>query len=224
MTSSSGTSSDRRRPRPLERHEARQDLRRDLHPREHRLVAERVAHEHGEAEGQVGDVGERPPGRDSERRQCGEDRLLEMPGQLRALLVVELGDADDRGCPRRPAPAAAPFEAVGQAGALGEHPLADQGDRLRGRVAVLRRRLHACVDLVAQAGHPDHVELIEVGGVDRAELHPLEQRHPLVLGELQDAVVEVKPGELAVQVQRGVVVVLRGRRLPGRAPRPRAAR
>ena len=37
---------------------------------------------------------------------------------------------------------------------------------------------------------------------DRAELHALEQRHARVLGELQHAVVEVEPRELAVEVER----------------------
>src|SRR5207244_634143 len=54
-----------------------------------------------------------------------------------------------------------------------------------------------------QAGDAHHVELIQVGRVDRAELDPLEQRHALVLGQLQHAVVEVQPRELAVQIQRG---------------------
>ncbi len=93
--------------RLLERDEARQDLGRHLHAREHRLLADRVAHEHGEAEGQVGDVGERAPGRDRQRRQRREDRLLEVPGELRAALVVELARRRPRGCRARPAPGAA---------------------------------------------------------------------------------------------------------------------
>ena len=53
--------------------------------------------------------------------------------------------------------------------------------------------------------------------VDRAELHALEQRDARVLGELQHAVVEVEPGELAVEVQRRArsrsTAALRRRRL-----------
>ena len=62
----------------------------------------------------------------------------------------------------------------------------------------------AGVDLVVQAGHADHVELVEVRRPDGGELHPLEQRHPRVLGELQHAVVEVHPGQLAVDEQGGI--------------------
>jgi len=63
----------------------------------------------------------------------------------------------------------------------------------------------------------NHVELIEVGGVDGEELEALHQRHARVLGELEHALVEVKPGELAVDVERAVA----GGRAP---PRPRQAR
>ena len=33
------------------------------------------------------------------------------------------------------------------------------------------------VELVEEPGDPDHEELVEVGGVDRAEAEPLQQRH-----------------------------------------------
>ena len=101
------------------------------------------------------------------------------------------------------------FEAVGQPPAQLEHALADQGDRLGGDTPVLAGVLDARVDLVVQAGDANHVVLVEVGRVDRAELDALEQRTRLVLGELQHAVVEVQPGQLAVDVQRGVVAVVR---------------
>ena len=39
--------------RLIELDEARQDLGRHLHPREDRLVRERIAHEHGQAQRQV---------------------------------------------------------------------------------------------------------------------------------------------------------------------------
>ena len=77
------------------------------------------------------------------------------------------------------------------------------------------------LDLVVQAGHPDHVELVEVVLVDRAELDPLEQRHDRVLGELQDPVVEVHPRDLAVEVEGAG---RRGRDRARRRPRRRSAR
>jgi hypothetical protein len=54
------------------------------------------------------------------------------------------------------------------------------------------------------AGHANHEELVEVGGEDRQELAALDQRQRLVLGQLQDAVVEVQPGQLPVEVELGV--------------------
>ena len=39
-------------------------------------------------------------------------------------------------------------------------------------------------ELVVQSGHTDHEELVEVGGEDGEELHPLEQRQQIILDEL----------------------------------------
>ena len=54
-------------------------------------------------------------------------------------------------------------------------------------------------DLVEQAGDPDHEELVEVRREDRAELDPLEQRLVGVGGEVEDALVQVEPRQLAVE-------------------------
>ena len=197
-----------RRPWPLQRDEARQDLGRHLHAREHRLVGHGIAHEHAEAERQVRDVRERPPGGDRQRRQRREDHLLEVPGQLRALLVVELVHGDRRGCRARPARGAGAL----RSSAVSRPPSSSTRSRISaivsdGDAPVVAGLLDAGVDLVVQTGDAHHEELVEVRRVDRAELHALEQRHPLVLGQLQHALVEVQPGQLAVQVERGVVQV-----------------
>ncbi len=84
---------------------------------------------------------------------------------------------------------------------------ADLVQRLRGPAPVLQRLVDPGLDLVVQAGDADHEELVEVRGRDRAELEPLEQRHRVVLGELEHARVELQPGELAVEEQRGRVEV-----------------
>src|SRR4051794_41456509 len=52
--------------------------------------------------------------------------------------------------------------------------------------------------LAFEAGHPDHVEFVEVARRDRQEAQPLQQRVPLVLGLRQDALVEGEPGQLAI--------------------------
>ena len=56
----------------------------------------------------------------------------------------------------------------------------------------------ALAHLAGEAGDADHEELVEIGGRDRQEAHALEQRMVRVLRFLEDAAVELQPGELAV--------------------------
>ena len=79
----------------------------------------------------------------------------------------------------------------------------DPLEHLGGEQAVGAARVDPRLDLVVDAGDADHEELVEVGDEDRQELHALDQRQRLVLGELEHAVVEVEPRELAVDEQPG---------------------
>ncbi len=106
-----------------------------------------------------------------------------------------------------------PVEGARLAVAQVDDPLAQLVDHLRRRPAVRARVAEAGVDLVVQAGDADHEELVEVRAEDRRELQPLEQRLVGLLGELEDALVERQPGELAVVVELGIVEVGRRRRL-----------
>ena len=54
-------------------------------------------------------------------------------------------------------------------------------------------------DPALEPGDPDHEELVEVAGEDREEAGPLEQRHARVRGELEHPLVELQPGDLAVE-------------------------
>ena len=56
----------------------------------------------------------------------------------------------------------------------------------------------AGLGLADQAGDADRVEFIQVGGADRQEAHAFQQRVAGVLRLLHHAVVEVEPGEFAV--------------------------
>jgi len=88
---------------------------------------------------------------------------------------------------------------------LCRHPLHYLLDRLRGGEAVGTARVDPGLHLVVQAGDAHHEELVLVRRPDGEELGALEQRHLLVLGQLEHAVVEVEPGELPVRVERCVV-------------------
>ena len=81
----------------------------------------------------------------------------------------------------------------------------DLGKLLRRRAAVGRHRGDAGLRLADQAGDANGVELVEVGGADRDEAHALQQRMARVLRFLDDAVVEVEPGQLAVDEAVGAV-------------------
>jgi hypothetical protein len=186
-----------------DRHEARQHLLRHLHARERLQPADRVAHDDAEREREVGDVGERPSQPDRQRRQDREDLAAEALVERRSLLVRDVADADD---PDPVLGQLGPQLAVEHRALAGDvlaHRLPDRVDRLARRAPVLQRRLDPGVDLVVQARDADHEELVEVGGDDRAELHALEQRDALVLGQLEHALVELEPRQLAVEVQGG---------------------
>ena len=67
---------------------------------------------------------------------------------------------------------------------------------------VLAQHLDAGEMLAFQTGHPDHVELVEVARRNRQETQPLQERVPQIVGFGEDALVEGKPGQLAVDKAR----------------------
>ena len=200
--------------------EATEQLLRHLDPGDDLGRALGVAQQDPEAEREVRDVGERPAEADHQRRQRRED------------LVVEAG-VDLARAPRSVAVSSETIRIPSSSSAGRSVP---SKQRLR-RPSSSRTRAWIDVDLFARAeavgaagvdpglelveqpGDPDHEELVEVRGVDRAEADPLEQRHLRVLGQLQHPLVEVEPGELAVEVERWIVdqaIVLPPLRPPAR--------
>ena len=99
------------------------------------------------------------------------------------------------GCTSRPHVGVAPAQLA--------RALGDAFECLARRQAVGAAGVDSGVHHVVEPGHADHEELVEVRRVDGEELDPLEQRDRLVLGQLQHALVELEPGELAVGVQLG---------------------
>ena len=81
--------------------------------------------------------------------------------------------------------------------------LRDVGQHVVRGAADVRRHGEAGVDAALQAGDAHHEELVEVRGEDREEVRALEHRQPRVLGELEHALVEREPAELAVEVALG---------------------
>jgi hypothetical protein len=88
----------------------------------------------------------------------------------------------------------------------GEH-FAALRDLLARRAAVDGGGVDAGGDLLLEPADAFHEEFIQVVADDGQELDPLQQRRAWVVRLVQDALVEREPGQLAVQVQAGVVEV-----------------
>ena len=160
---------------------------------------ERVAHHDGEVERETRDVGERVRRVHRERRQHREDLLQEHRGQPLLLLVggcLPPQHLDPFGTQRG---AHLGVEDLGAA----QHQLVaacpDAIEHLARHQAAGGPHRDAGGDPPLEAGDPHHEELVEVAREDRQELGALEQRQLAVLGELEDALVEGEPGQLAVQ-------------------------
>ena len=152
------------------------------------------------------------PGIDRQRGEHREDPLLERLDHELLVVVVELVPArqpDPVGGQRRD-------DAVEEEALLAQHqaldPVAHLEQLLARGAAVGRGGADPGRHLLLQAGDADLEELVEVLAEDGQELGPLEQRHLLVLGEREHPLVEVEPGELAVEVPR--LVVRRSSRRP----------
>ncbi len=67
-----------------------------------------------------------------------------------------------------------------------------------GHIALVVNRLFFELGKVGQATHAHHKEFVEVGLEDRDELKALEQRHGLIKGLVEHAVVKAQPAELSI--------------------------
>ena len=92
-------------------------------------------------------------------------------------------------------------------------PTPDHGQLLAGTEPVDAAGAHPRRDLVLQRRDPDLVELVEQLREDGEELHPLEQRLAVVLGQVEQTGAEVEPRLLAVGealVPEGLDLLVRG--------------
>ena len=188
-------------PTLADRDEARQLLG-HLHAREALLARVGVARQHAEAQREPRDVRERLARPDAERRQHREDLALVEAVELGQLLALAVGHPADVDALRRERRS---DDLPPEARQLARQPLdprADRGERLARRQPVVRAHREARGGLIHQPRDAHHEELVQVRGEDRAELDALEQRHALVRGQLQHALVEVEPRQLAVEQRR----------------------
>ncbi len=191
-----------------QRHEALED-RWHLDPGEVLGAQLGMPDEDGEVQREPGDVGERVGRVDRERREHREDALLEQPLAVLLLLAVELVPAEQLD----------PFLAQARAATVprerprlalhqlpGRRP--DVLEHLAGQHAGGGAYGDPRGDPALETGHAHHEELVEVAAEDRQEPGPLQERQRVVLGQLEHALVEPQPRELAVE--EPVVVLLDG--------------
>ena len=187
--------------------------RRDLEPGEVLLAGAGVAQQHGEVEGQARDVGEGVGGVDGQRGEHRVDLVAEVAGEPLGLALVEVLPVDDLDIVLGQAGADVLLPQGGLAGRELLGAAGDLGDDLVGVEPGGAHGGDAGLDAAHEPGHAHHVELVEVGGEDRQEPGPLQQGQVPVLGLLQDALVEVHPGQLAVGEAVGEAVQGRQARL-----------
>ena len=164
-----------------------------LDPGDPLLVVGRIDDAQHQVEAEIRDVGERVALVDRQRRQDREDGsrvdLVEVVpvgvGQRVPVVDQDAGVAQER------------FDPVGEdtvlAGHQGRHAGSDGGQLLTGAETVGRAGPQAGRHLVLEPGHPHLEELVEALGEDGQELHPLEERLPLVVGQVEEPVGELGP-------------------------------
>ena len=166
-----------------------------------------ASQDHGEAHREVGDVRERAAEPEHQRGQGREDLALEEPSEL----CLHPAPGSSTEIRRIPCSASAGRRSRATHEAMrprcADHPLPHGVDLVARAHAVGGSRVHPGLDLVVQGGHPDHEELVQIGLPDGGEADPLQKGYRDVLGQLEDPVVEVQPGQLAVEVERGVLEV-----------------
>jgi len=185
--------------RCFQREEPRQS-RRELDPCESPFTRERVPHHHRQIQGEIRDVREWMRRIDRQRREDGEDSLIEQCSRCIALSFVGVAprDHDDSCSGECRQQTAAPELLLARNEQLG--PLGDLLQLAERRSSVGRWRRHVRRDLVLQGRDAYLEEFVEVARDDRGELAALEERRRRLLGEDEHPLVEVKPAQFAVEV------------------------
>ena len=198
-----------RRPRARQAHEAL-DLRRQADQRLQRLAVARPHQLERQREAEIGNEGERMRRIDRERRQHREDAAEEMFLQPFAIGLGDVGGLDDDDADVLDLARATRASAAAARSSSSVTRSLIFGELLGGRQPVLRQRRDAGAHLPAQAGDAHHEEFVEIIGGDRQEAQLLEQRMIAVRRLLQNAAVELQPGQFAIDE-----ALRRGRQLVG---------
>ena len=166
--------------------------RRHLDPGKAHVVPDGVADHHGEVQREVRDVGKGVRRIHGQRCEDGKDPRLEFGGEVVAICIVEIansGNTDTLLLQGRGNPPRKELRAAVQQGA---RPLVDGAQLLTGGHAVGRGLGKGCVHLLLEAGDPDLEKLVHALAEDGEEAHAFQQRQRLILGDRQDAVVEIE--------------------------------
>ncbi len=173
------------------------DLRRQGQQRHQRPAIVAALQLQDRREAAVGNERKRMRRIDGERRQDREDLVDEILVEPRTLGLGELARLDDgdTGLAQLVLQVGPHLLLVGH---QDRGALADRHQLVGRRHAVVAQQGRPGLQHVDQAGHADHVELVEDAGGDRQEAHALEQRMALVAGLLEHAHVEGQPRQFAI--------------------------
>ena len=171
----------------------------NLDPGEHQTAnAAGAGQQHTDVQRQVGDRRKGMCAVDGQRCQNRmKNRVVEDPG-LRTLHRREVAPVDERhatDCKRRDKRVK-----YGGVKTFGKErrPTSQHVEQFGPSESVCASSAHACIDAVAKRSNSDLEEFIEIRCSDRNETNPLKQRKRFDFGQREHAVVEVQPGELAI--------------------------
>ena len=151
-----------------------------------------------------------------QRREDGEDAVLEVGGQPLARLRFQVFVPDDPDAMLSKFRRERFLPGVVDLAPHPHTPVDNQVHLFGDGAAVRGLSPRVGCEHPLQPAHALGVELVQVAGGDRNELHALQQRVAGILRFLEHTLVELEPAQFAVEVQRGVVEVEGGRfRLDG---------
>jgi hypothetical protein len=188
---------------------------RQAQQRRHLLAVTPVAQGKRDRKAEIGNERERMRRIDRQRRHHGEHRFEEVafePGLVVLGKTVAADDVDAFPAHERHEPREALLLLVLQMPDLDQHLV----ELLLRGAAVGAARCDPLAHLAGKAGDADHEELVQIVGRDRQEAHPFQQRMGGVERFLQNAAVELEPGEFAVDEAVGAGLGRKQHRLAGK--------